>query len=117
VSFSNETTKEKMKMLELKYNKWSMQRIKDGAKTLTSRKTKHEHGIEIEDVVGPLPWYFIRDYLYRSEGASSPAELQRIMNQCQRREVDDEDMFYVHIISPRMILKLTEETGEVRNEI
>ena len=98
-------------MLELKYNKWSMQRIKDGAKTITSRKTKHD-GVEIADVVGPLPWYFIRDHLYRSEGASSPAELQRIMNQCQRRIVDDDDMFYVHIISPRMIMKFTEGDKE-----
>ena len=93
----------------MKYNKWSMQRIRDGSKTLTSRKKKQEYGPEIEDVVGPLPWYFIRDYLWRDEGASSPAELQRVMNQVQRREVDDDDMFYVHIISPRMVLKLEGE--------
>lgn len=82
-----------------------MQRIEDGAKTLTSRRTEHREDDEIVDVVGPLPWYFIRDYLFRDEGASSPAELQRVMNQLQRREVQDYDMFYVHVIDPEKVLR------------
>lgn len=88
----------------MKYNKWSMKRIKEGKKTLTSRRTSHEYDPEVNDVVGPLPWYFIRDYLFRDEGAESPEELQGIINQVQRRIVDDDTLFFVHVISPKAVL-------------
>jgi hypothetical protein len=46
----------------------------------------------------PLPWWFIRRFLYRDEGAESPEELQRVINQIFRRTVYQDEMFYVHIL-------------------
>ena len=86
----------------MKFNKWSMTRIKAGKKILTSRK--HDYAAlgdeEVQYSVGPLPWGFIKKYLYRDEGVESPEELQSIINQIFRRIVEDDEKFYVHIIDP-----------------
>ena len=75
----------------MKFNKWSRKRIREGKKTLTSRKKEGEYGVDrdISQIIGPLPWWFINRYLYRDEGADSPEELQRVINQIFRRQVGD----------------------------
>ena len=87
--------KENMKM---KFNQWSTSRILAGKKTLTSRTEKHENDPDVLYIVGPLPWGFIKKYLYRDEGAESPEQLQRVINQIFRRVVTDDRLFYVHVI-------------------
>ena len=82
----------------MKFNRWSKQRIADGSKRLTSRREPHHADPDIISVVGPLPWWFIKTYLYRDEGASSPAELQRVINQIFRRTVEEHEQFFVHVI-------------------
>jgi len=88
----------------MKFNSWSLKRIKEGRKTLTSRKQRYDKDYDVADVIGPLPWWFIKYYLYRDEGADSPEELQRVINGIFRREVDRDEMFFVHIIIPERVI-------------
>ena len=80
--------------MSLKFNAWSQKRIRQGRKFCTSRN----HRVLDEKVLGivMLPWWFIKTRLYTLEGADSPDELQRIINQVQRRKVGDNEMFWVH---------------------
>lgn len=85
----------------MKFNDWSKERIQLGVKQLTSRKTKHENDPDIDYVVGPLPWKFIRDFLYLPEGAKSPEELQEVIDKIFARRgypVGDNELFYVHVL-------------------
>lgn len=92
----------------MKFNRWSLKRIREGKKTLTSRRNRHETDPVVEGIVGPLPLWFIKRYLYRAEGAESPDELQRVINQVSRRKVHDLEDFFVHVINPEKVLKETE---------
>jgi len=67
-------------------------------KRLTSRREDHENDPDVVYSVGPLPWGFIREFLYRDEGAVCPEELQRVINQIFRREVKDHELFFVHVL-------------------
>lgn len=80
--------------MSLKFNAWSRKRIEQGRKFCTSRN----HQVLDEEVLGMvmLPWWFIKTRLYALEGADSPEELQRVINQVQRRIVKDNEMFWVH---------------------
>ena len=89
----------------MKFNAWSKTRILDGRKTLTSRK-KQYHDSDVLAVVGPLPWWFIKKYLYRDEGAESPDELQRVINGIFRRTVGELEEFYVHILDDSCLGRL-----------
>ena len=89
----------------MKFNKWSMERIKDNRKTLTSRRVRHEQDSHVAGIVGPLPWWFIRDHLYRQEGADSPEELQRVINGIFRRIVGPMEEFWVHVIDREQVIK------------
>lgn len=84
----------------MKFNAWSKMRIRNGTKRLTSRRESQESDPDVLYVVGPLPWQFIKHYLYRDEGAESPEELQRVINQIFRRTVHPYEIFYVHILKP-----------------
>ena len=64
---------------------------------MTSRRMKYEDDYRIKYITPALPWWFIRDFLYEPEGAESPEELQRVINQIFRRKVEDDEMFYVHV--------------------
>ena len=81
-------------MKDLTFNPWSLKRIEEGRKFCTSRRSPH--GDERVLGVVRLPWWFIKEHLYTIEGADSPDELQRIINQVQRRRVTDDEMFWVH---------------------
>jgi len=84
----------------MKFNAWSKKRIRNGTKRLTSRRENQESDPDVLYVVGPLPWQFIKYYLYRAEGAESPEELQRVINQIFRRIVRPYEIFYVHVLKP-----------------
>ncbi len=89
----------------MKFNAWSLERIETGHKRLTSRKKMYPLDPYVKAIVGPLPWYFIREYLYLEEGAVSSDELQRVINKIFRRHVTDNEEFYVHIIDRDAVLK------------
>lgn len=82
----------------MKFNAWSRARIELGIKRLTSRRIGYPHDPDVDYVVGPLPWKFIRDFLYRDEGAETPIELQKVINQIFRRYVEAHELFYVHVL-------------------
>lgn len=82
----------------MKFNKKSKERLELGVKRLTSRSTSHASDPNVDYVVGPLPFKFIRDFLWKDEGALCPKEMQRWMNQVQRRKVPDGKMLFVHVL-------------------
>lgn len=85
----------------MNFNAWSQERIKRGTKRLTSRRESHADDPDVLYVVGPLPWKFVREFLWRDEGAVSPAELQKVIEDIFHRPVKDDEMFHVHVLKPR----------------
>jgi hypothetical protein len=82
-------------------------------KRLTSRREPHLDDDDVVYVVGPLPWKFIRDFLWRDEGAVCPKELQSVINQLSRRVVEDDEQFFVHVIDTTHVRRrLADEEGE-----
>ena len=98
----------------MKFNNWSKKRIKEGKKTLTSRRKMGDfgHDKDISNIVGPLPWWFIKTYLYRAEGAESPEELQRVINQIFRRHVELNEGFYVHVLTDYCLDRIKRGDGD-----
>lgn len=82
----------------MKFNAWSRKRIAEGKKRLTSRKAKFDSDPEVKFVTPLLPFWFIREFLFRDEGAESPEELQRVVNRIFRRTVKDDELFFVHVL-------------------
>jgi hypothetical protein len=82
----------------MKFNAWSKKRLELGVKRLTSRSEPIYDDSDTDYFVGPLPWKFIREFLFRDEGAVCPEELQRVINQVKRRKVGDEETFYVYVL-------------------
>ena len=83
----------------MKFNTWSKERMKQGRKFLTSRKEPHRNDDDVLAVLpNPLPWWFIRRFLWKDEGADSPDELQRVINKIFRRKIKGEEMFFVHVL-------------------
>ena len=93
----------------MKYNKWSLKRIREYKKRLTSRTKNHETDPEVMAVFGPLPFWFIKHFLYRDEGAESPEELQRRINQLFRRKVSPGRQLYVHVIDAHKVMEMYPE--------
>ena len=89
----------------MKFNSWSMKRIREGKKTLTSRSKRYENDPHVTNILGPLPLWFICIYLYRDEGADDPQELKRIINQIWRRNVSWNQELYVHVLNVEKILE------------
>jgi hypothetical protein len=82
----------------MKFNTWSQKRIAEGKKRLTSRRDAYINDPQVQYISPALPWWFIREFLYRDEGAESPDELQRVINQIFRRPVRDDELFHVHVL-------------------
>lgn len=80
----------------LSFNRWSRERIRQGKKICTSRTKKYVDDPRVDYITPPLPLWFIKTYLFEPEGANSPEELQRVINQIFRKEVDEDREFYVH---------------------
>ena len=104
----------------MKFNAWSRKRRELGIKNLTSRGKPHTDDPDVQYIVGPLPWGFIRDYLWKDEGAVCPEELQRVINQIHRRTVPDDKMLYVHVLKKHVEkireCKICKETVEFQVE-
>jgi len=80
----------------LPFNEWSKKAIKERGKVATSRTKKYEGDPRVEWISPPLPLSFIKQYFYKLEGARSPDELQRVINQIFRKKVSEDREFYVH---------------------
>ena len=78
------------------FNLWSKGRIALGKKCCTSRHKKYLDDSRVIGISKKMPWGFIKTYLFELEGADSPAELQNIIEDIYKREVKDDELFYVH---------------------
>lgn len=77
------------------FNSWSRERIKQGRKKCTSR-TRVWDDPRVTWVSPLLPVWFIAKYLYKDEGADSPEEYRKVINQIFRKQVPDWKELYVH---------------------
>ena len=104
----------------MRFNAWSMERIEKGTKHLTSRKKNHQKDPHVIAVVGPLPWWFIRECLYEHEGADSPEELQHVIDGIFKRRgypVADDELFFVHVIDREAVIgSMSGDRGVLQNE-
>ena len=89
----------------MKFNAWSKSRLQWGIKRLTSRKTEHTDDPDVDYIVGPLPWKFIRDFLWKDEGAVCPRQFQNVINGLHRSIVPDDKMLYVHVLTDEALEK------------
>ena len=78
------------------FNSWSSERIERGVKGCTSRHKKYSKDSRVFYITPKLEWWFIKKYLWREEGASSPEELQEVIEAIYNRKVLDDERFYVH---------------------
>lgn len=78
------------------FNSWSKERIKLGVKHCTSRHKKYTKDKRVTYITPRLPFWIIRSFLWKPEGALSPEELQKVVNDIYKRVVEDDEMFYVH---------------------
>ena len=81
---------------EIPFNKWSQDRIDQGRKICTSRHRRYAEDKRVTWISPKLPWWFIRDFLYRAEGADSPEELHNVIEDIYHRTVPDAEEFHVH---------------------
>jgi len=91
----------------MRFNKWSIEKIKQGTKLITSRKEAHLNDPDVAFILGRLPWGIIRDRLYIAEGAESPEELQTVIDKIFSRRgypVADDEEFYVHILRRNILI-------------
>jgi hypothetical protein len=85
------------KLIEkIPFNEWSKERIKINGKCITSRHRKYSNDPRVEWISPKLPWWFIRKFLWKYEGAKSPEELQEVINNIYKRFVPDFEEFFVH---------------------
>ena len=82
--------------MKIPFNDWSKEKIEQGIKKCTSRHKKYTQDSRVTWISPKLPWWFIKKYLWADEGAKSPEELQRVINNIYKREVLEDELFYVH---------------------
>lgn len=78
------------------FNDWSKKRIIEKRKVCTSRHRRYLQDPRVFWISPKLPWWFIRNYLWKEEGADSPKELQEVIEAIYKRKVLDNEEFYVH---------------------
>lgn len=94
-----------MTKIEIPFNKWSEERLETGMKFATSRNkpygkpgdTFSHDGFEYTlELIVKLPLWFIRDYLYDTEGCSSPKDFEDIWKWIHPRKgwVEKQEVFY-----------------------
>ena len=89
------------------FNEWSKDRILNNYKHCTSRHKRYSKDIRVQYITPKLPWWLIKNYFWKAEGAYSPNELQEVIETIYKREVSDDEMFYVHFGNFRSSLKAT----------
>ena len=82
-------------MSELKFTKWSLERIAAGKKFATCRRTEHT-GDKRVFAITAMPLRIVRDFLYAVEGAKSPAEYEKVWRSIHRGHFNPEQIVYVH---------------------
>jgi hypothetical protein len=83
----------------MEFNKWSRDKLAKGIKFTTARTSKHDKDPDVYHVFQkPIPMWIIKQYFYLDEGAESPDELQRVINQIFRRKVDETRELYLHVL-------------------
>lgn len=92
----------------MKFNSWSMKRICEGRKTITSRTEAKTDDPDVEYITGPLPLWFITRYLWWDEGADSQDELKAEIDKIYPNVKD----LYVHVMKPEAIERLKSEGGD-----
>lgn len=107
-----------MKEIEIPFNKWSEDRLRAGQKICTSRHKKYgEPGDYFYTVGGrfrlqhvmELPLWFVRDYLYKLEGAESPDEFQAVWKSLHRGKFKAQELVWVHFFfNPHKIPSMNE---------
>jgi hypothetical protein len=78
------------------FNDWSKGRIAKGRKICTSRHKRYPKDPRVAYITPKLPFWFIKEYLWGAEGADSPEELQRVVDEIYNRIVPEDEKFYVH---------------------
>lgn len=85
-----------MEKTKIPFNAWSKDKIAKGIKECTSRHKRYPNDSRVKWISPKLPWWFIKSYLWMDEGAESPDDLQRVIEEIYKREVPDNEEFYVH---------------------
>jgi len=78
------------------FNEWSKIRIAEGRKHCTSRHKRYSKDSRVYYISPKLPLWFIKRFLWREEGANSLEELQKVFDSIYKREVLEDELFYVH---------------------
>lgn len=76
------------------FNAWSRERIIMGKKCCMSRHKKYAD--PLVKSIGRADWGYIRKTHFESEGANSPEELQKVIEEIYHRKVPDDEVFYIH---------------------
>lgn len=86
-----------MTVKKIPFNQWSRERIKQGRKYMTSRHQKCLNDPRVKFILPKTKWGFIKNHWFGIEGADSPIELQKVIEEIYKRKVPDDEMFYPHI--------------------
>jgi hypothetical protein len=81
---------------KIPFNDWSKERIKQKRKFCTSRHIKYTKDKRVHYITEKIDWYIIREFLWQTEGADSPEELQKVIESIYKRFVSDDEQFFVH---------------------
>jgi len=79
------------------FNEWSRERIKHGRKFMTSRHKQYTEDKRVLIILPKMAWGEIREKFWQLEGADSPMELQKVIEDIYKREVHLDEMFYPHL--------------------
>jgi hypothetical protein len=99
--------------IKMPFNKWSKDRLESGDKFATSRTKKYgktgdyfligSHRYEIQFVV-KLPLWFIRAWLYKTEGAETMDEFVEVWKKIHPvKGWDDNQIVWYHCFIPVMV--------------
>ena len=64
---------------------------------MTSRHQKYTEDPRVLRILDLMPWGLIKQKFWQLEGADSPEELQKVIEDIYKRKVQDGEMFYPHL--------------------
>jgi hypothetical protein len=80
---------------QLPFNRWSVERIKQGRKFCTSRSKGYHSDPRVKYMM-TMKLKDVRDLLWQVEGADSPEEFEKVWRGMFRGKFDPEREVYVH---------------------